>query len=45
MTYTVTCDEQDRTYLIDAWLYAPGREKYEYIIQLETIVDSFSCTE
>lgn len=43
--HAVTCEEQDRTYLIDAWLYAPGREKYEYMIQLETIVDSFTCTE
>jgi predicted small lipoprotein YifL len=40
---TVTCDEQDRTYLLDAWLYAPGREKYEYMIQLETIMDTFDC--
>ena len=40
---TVTCDAQDRTYLIDAWLYAPGKEKYEYMIQIETILDSFRC--
>lgn len=43
MVRTVTCDEQDRTYLLDAWLYAPGREKYEYMIQLETILDTFDC--
>jgi outer membrane lipoprotein-sorting protein len=43
VVHVVTCDEQDRTYLVDAWLYAPGREKYEYMIQLETIVDSFDC--
>ena len=43
ITRVVTCDEQDRTYLIDAWLYAPGKEKYEYMIQLETILDSFEC--
>jgi hypothetical protein len=43
MVRTLTCDEQDRTYLLDAWLYAPGREKYEYMIQLETILDSFVC--
>jgi hypothetical protein len=41
---TVTCDGQDRTYLLDAWLYAPGKEKYEYMIQLETLLDSFRCT-
>jgi len=39
----VVCQEQDRMYLIDAWLYAPGREKYEYVIQLDNIVNSFSC--
>lgn len=39
----VACPEQDRLYLLDAWLYAPGKEKYQYMIQLETILDSFSC--
>lgn len=43
ITRTVTCDGQDRTYLLDAWLYAPGREKYEYMIQLETLLDTFRC--
>jgi len=43
LTRTVTCDAQDRTYLLDAWLYAPGKEKYEYMIQLETLLDSFRC--
>jgi len=43
ITRTLTCDNQDRTYLIDSWLYAPGREKYEYMIQLETILDTFRC--
>ncbi|MEX2466441.1 MAG: DUF4837 family protein [Gemmatimonadota bacterium] len=40
---TLTCDAQDRMYLIDAWLYAPGREKYEYLVQLETILGTFDC--
>ena len=40
----ITCESQDRTYLVDSWLYAPGREKYEYMIQLETILDSFRCS-
>ncbi len=40
---SVVCPEQDRLYLLDAWLYAPGKEKYEYMIQLETILDSFRC--
>lgn len=39
----VRCPQQNRMYLIDAWLYAPGVEKYEYMIQLEQILDSFSC--
>jgi Domain of unknown function (DUF4837) len=43
ITRVVTCDDQDRTYLVDAWLYAPGKEKYEYMIQLETILDTFRC--
>jgi hypothetical protein len=37
------CPSQDRLYKMDAWLYAPGRDKYEYLIQLETILDSFRC--
>ena len=44
ITRSVTCADQDRTYLIDAWLYAPDREKYEYMIQLEQIFGSFQCT-
>jgi hypothetical protein len=33
----------DRTFLVDAWLYAPGRGKYEYMFQLKSILDSFRC--
>lgn len=40
---SVICPQQNRMYLLDAWLYAPGKEKYEYMIQLETILDSFRC--
>jgi len=43
ITRAITCDAQDRTYLVDAWLYAPGAEKYEYMIQLETILGTFRC--
>ena len=43
ITRTVTCNAQDRTYLLDAWLFAPGKEKYEYMIQLETLLDTFRC--
>lgn len=41
----IRCPEQDRAYLLDGWLYAPGKEKYEYMIQLETILDSFRCAD
>jgi hypothetical protein len=39
----VKCPEQDRLYLLDAWLYAPGKEKYQFMLQLETILNSFKC--
>jgi hypothetical protein len=39
----LVCPAQNRTYYLDAWLYAPGKRKYEYMIQLETILDSFRC--
>lgn len=32
-----------RTYLLDSWVYAPGREKYEYLFQLHTILETFEC--
>jgi len=35
----------NRLYMVDAWLYAPGKEKYAYMIQLEKIMDSFMCAE
>jgi hypothetical protein len=41
--WSVPCPRQDRLYLIDAWLYAPGKDKWEYILQLETILRSFRC--
>lgn len=43
ITRGIICPQQQRMYLVDAWLYAPGRDKYEYMIQLETILDSFEC--
>jgi hypothetical protein len=39
----VTCPEQGRTYLLDAWLYAPREDKYEYMLQLQTILNTFEC--
>jgi hypothetical protein len=44
VTRMVHCPDQDRTWLIDAWIYAPGRPKYEYMIQLQTIMNGFTCT-
>ncbi len=41
----IACPAQRRLYLIDAWLYAPSRDKYEYMIQLEEILNSFECVE
>jgi hypothetical protein len=45
ITRAVICAQQQRMYLIDAWLYAPSRDKYEYMIQLEEIMKSFQCFE
>jgi hypothetical protein len=39
----IPCPAQDRTYLVDAWVFAPGRPKYEYMIQFETLFDTFAC--
>ncbi len=42
---SVACADQGRTYLLDAWLYAPGDDKHPYLLQLEYILDSFRCSE
>ncbi|HSH44349.1 MAG TPA: DUF4837 family protein, partial [Longimicrobiales bacterium] len=39
----IRCPDQDREYLLDAWLYAPAADKYQYMIQLETLLASFRC--
>ena len=41
--WSVPCPAQSRHYMIDAWLYAPGRDKYQYVLQLETILNTFRC--
>lgn len=41
----IECPTQNRLYLVDAWLYAPSKEKYQYMLQLETILDSFRCAQ
>ena len=43
IVWSLPCPAQDRHYLIDAWLYAPGRDKYRYVLQLENILSSFRC--
>jgi len=40
---SVICPHQDRMYFLDGWLYAPGKDKWEYMLQMETILDSFRC--
>lgn len=45
ITRSIVCPQQQRTYLVDAWLYAPSRDKYEYMIQLGEILGSFRCGE
>jgi hypothetical protein len=39
----IACPEQDRTYYIDVWLYAPGTDKYPYLRQLEVLLSTFRC--
>ena len=41
--WSVPCPAQGRHYMIDAWLYAPARDKYQYVLQLETILNTFRC--
>jgi hypothetical protein len=43
VTRGIACPAQNRVYLLDAWLLAPGRQKYEYLIQFQHILDSFEC--
>lgn len=45
ITRIVDCRDQNRRYLLDTWLYAPARAKHQYVIQLETLLDSFHCSE
>lgn len=39
----IHCPEQNRIYYMDAWLFAPGKDKYPYLRQLETLLNSFRC--
>jgi hypothetical protein len=40
----IVCPQQNRMYLLDSWLYAPNKDKYQYMIQLRTILDTFKCS-
>ncbi len=40
----IACPSQDRTYYMDAWVFAPGKDKYPYLRQLEILLDSFRCS-
>jgi len=46
ITRMIPCPAQNRTFLVDSWLYAPAPQRgsrYEYIVQLQTILESFQC--
>ena len=49
ITRTIPCRGQDRLYYADAWLYAPNRDKYEYMISsrpfsiLSAVTESQAC--
>lgn len=40
----VACPSQGRVYYMDAWVYAPGSDKYPYVMQLEVLLNSFRCS-
>ncbi|MSR36021.1 MAG: DUF4837 family protein [Gemmatimonadetes bacterium] len=39
----VFCPTQDRVYLVDGWLFAPDQDQHRYLVELESIVNSFRC--
>jgi hypothetical protein len=43
LTRVAVCEGQNRAYLLDSWVLAPGEETWEYVVQLETILDTFRC--
>ena len=40
VTYLILSKDQRTVYFIDAWIYAPGKEKRDYMQRLEHIVSS-----
>lgn len=43
ITRVVDCPAQGRRYLLDAWVFAPNRGKYRYLVQLQALLDTFDC--
>jgi hypothetical protein len=43
LSRSLTCPD-GRTFLLDGWVYAPRAGKYEYLVQMNAILDSFACT-
>jgi hypothetical protein len=43
VTRVIPCPAEHRDYLLDAWLYAPASDKYQYMLQLDAILGSFDC--
>jgi hypothetical protein len=37
------CPSRNQSFLVDTWVFAPGRPKYEFMIQLQTILNTFTC--
>ena len=37
------CQSQGRMYLLDGWLYAEEQDQHEYMVELESILNSFRC--
>ncbi len=46
ITYAFNCEEAGRFYLLDSILFSPDprKSKYVYLIQLDTILNSFECS-
>lgn len=42
VVWLVDCPE--RTYFLDGWVYAPGENKYQYVLQVREIMGSFRCS-
>jgi hypothetical protein len=43
LTRVAICEGQNRAYLLDSWLHATGSETYQYVVELETVLDTFRC--